>query len=413
MMMKKSRKLLVTLGQDTPAYADLDIDVPADATPDRIIEIAKEKAIHFVGADENNLQFIPTGDWTGLRIVAITEQTSEGFVCLAEDVSIEPSGEDLGIVAKGVLTGTVPAGALLHEAERQGISVCPRVKTLLADADVVQTDDGVQIHEFTPFTLVVDAFACASDGDAPLYAAVTMTPALLGEIVRIARIAKDAEICLVHIDADDGVWNDTDESLRMWGTDLVVMPSRGALKEASFFWQGHPKHADYNCETRAIDVDDLLACMGNSEPKLPNGFRRDRGVLFYDADSGAMDDLIKHHFDEERSDPSIPVDPWVIYHASEFPEARFWSMEDGWVNLAGATRFAEMPLAPYPMGGPEFTQAGVVCIGTMKPYTVMYAAASTMETAFAFGCFAEDEEHAIEQALDANPGVKVQSVLED
>jgi hypothetical protein len=101
--------------------------------------------------------------------------------------------------------------------------------------------------------------------------------------------------------------------------------------------------------------------------------------------------------------------PWVIYHASEQEDARFWSVDDGWTNLEGATRFAEMPTAPYPFGGPENTQAGALCIGTMQPYTVTLAE-SPMATAFDFECFADDEDHAVEQAENAYPGHRVQSV---
>lgn len=270
----------------------------------------------------------------------------------------------------------------------------------------------MQVTNFNPFTLVVDAWACDEYGDSPSYAEIAMTQALLAEIVRISRIAKDAQIRVAHIDSNDGIWGDPDGSLplRMRGTGLVIMPSRGSLGESSFFWQGHPKHADYNCETRAIDLKDLLACIGNAGADLPNGFRRERDVLFCGADSGVIDELIEQYFDEDdQTDGNGAPTDWVIYHYAESPDARFWSEKDGWTSLAGATRYAEMPLSPYPMGGPENTQAGALCIGTMQPYTVMVAQ-SPMATAFAFECFAEDEGHAVEQALNAYPGFEVQSV---
>lgn len=407
-----TRKVLVTLGQDTPAYVDLDLAVPTDATPDQIIQIAKEKAISFAEGDEDNVQFIPSYDWTGLRIVAITESTPEGLAYLAEDVVIESSGEDLGIVAKGVLTGTVPASALLQEAERQGINVCPNLSRLLANDQVTEVAGGVQIAAFTPFSLVVDAFVCDGDADGPSYAEIEVTPALFGQIIRVAGIANKTGIKSAHLESDDSVWSDPGESLRMRGTDLVIMPSLGALQETSFFWQGHPKHASYNCETRAIDLKDLLACIGNAGTDLPNGFRRERDVLFYDAESGEMDYLVEQYFDANESEDEGP-EPWVIYHHGEPHGAQFWSNEEGWTNLEGATRFAEMPQAPYPMGGPKKTQAGALCIGTMLPFTVMLR--GTEESGHGrirFDCFAESDEHAIEQAQNAYPGnLGVESVL--
>ncbi|OIQ65676.1 hypothetical protein GALL_527620 [mine drainage metagenome] len=72
-----------------------------------------------------------------------------------------------------------------------------------------------------------------------------------------------------------------------------------------------------------------------------------------------------------------------------------------------------MPLAPYPMGGPENTQAGALCIGAMLPFTVMLRDTEDGGNGrIQFECFAESDMHAIEQAESAYPGnLGVESVL--
>lgn len=124
------KKILVYVlyGQDTPAYADTVIEMPADATLEQVTEAAK-------AVDTGDLVFKPSYDWAGLRIVEMTE-VATGTV-LANDVPIERSGEDLGLVAVNVLSGATGIMALVHEAERQGITVAPGVLAALQQAQAV------------------------------------------------------------------------------------------------------------------------------------------------------------------------------------------------------------------------------------------------------------------------------------
>lgn len=98
---------------------------------------------------------------------------------------------------------------------------------------------------------------------------------------------------------------------------------------------------------------------------------------------------------------------WVIYHPDEPVDARFWSKDDGWTNLARATRFKDMPVAPYPMGGSENTQADALRIGTMRLHTVVLETRGDASRAFSFECYAVSGVHAIEQAEKAHPGIDV------
>lgn len=161
-------------------------------------------------------------------------------------------------------------------------------------------DSTLEIPPFTPFTLVLDAFACDEDGDSPAYAEITVTTEFIAQIKHTAVVCQSANIRAAHVNDSDGIWHDPEGALRMRGTDLVVMPSFGAVGDTSFFFQAHPKHADYDCETRAVDLKDLIACIGNAEPELPIGFQRERGVLFFDGASENIDFLVETYFDGEE-----------------------------------------------------------------------------------------------------------------
>ena len=399
-------KVIVTWGQDTPAYAEstIEIEVQGDATDANIIAAVKAKA-DTVG----DLVFLPSWDWSGLRIVDITK--ADG-ACVANDIPIEPCGEDLGIVAHEVMTGTAGPMALVHEAERQGINVHPDVARAIESAQTaVSATKNFQIPAFTPFTLVIEAFACDEHGDGPSCAEVTVTSEWLARVASLSASSRSLGICAAHVNDDDGIWDDPDESLRMRSTEMVVMPLREAfgMTMTSFFFQGHPKHADDNCETRLIDLNDLIACIGNAGD-LPIGFKREYGVLFYDGGSGSINALVRMYMEKDDATDRV-ANPWVIYHYGQPNGERFWSEDDGWTELAGATRYDEMPTTPYPLGGPKNTQAGALCIGTMLPFTVTLRDTEDGGSGrIAFECFAESDEHAIEQAENAYPNIFVDSV---
>ena len=306
------RKIILTWGQDTPCYVDQDMEVPDDTTPEQMLALAREQADN-VGS----LVFDPSYDWSGLRLVAAVEFIDGEEICHAEDVPMEVSGEDVGIVAQGVLRGTVPVGALVQEAERQDIDVSPAVEQALLLADrIVTQEKGSTIPALEETrTLVLEAFACDEYGDGPAYAEISLTPSLVKEMVRLAAIGKAAGMRVVHVDSSDGIWGGDDDAFRMRGTDMVVMPSvHGSMGESSVYWKGHPKHAYYNCETRSFDLNDLLACLAG-EAVEERGFAEQDGVLFWDGNNGGVQDLIDNYFKsnppEAEPEPEAAKDPRV------------------------------------------------------------------------------------------------------
>ncbi len=130
----------------------------------------------------------------------------------------------------------------------------------------------------------------------------------------------------------------------------------------------------------------------------------ERGSL-YSAEKDAIRDL--REFDPRDM-------KWVIYNPAEYSASDgggFWSNDIGWVDLKSATRFnkAEVMLMPaLPSGaGPSQTLE----IGTMQDFRIMVVEspdnAELDQTPILFQCFAEDMEHAKEQAENAYPGCEV------
>lgn len=177
--------------------------------------------------------------------------------------------------------------------------VLKKERNATAPSGAIAEDSALDIPQFTPFTLVIDAFACDEYGDCPPYAETTVTPEFLQSLAHHVGVCGAAGVRAAHIGDYDCVWHDPQDDLRMRGTDLVIMPSFGAFGGASFFFQGHKKHANYNCETRAIDLKNLIACIGEAG-ELPVGFKRERGVLFYDGGFGTIEDLVEQYLESDE-----------------------------------------------------------------------------------------------------------------
>lgn len=138
----------------------------------------------------------------------------------------------------------------------------------------------------------------------------------------------------------------------------------------------------------------------------------DDQVIVNESDKGAWVSAWLYVTHEEADEISSEQEvqeggPWVIYHPGQPSDQMFWSNKNGWTTLSGATRFADQPPAPYPFGGGSgdglATQSQPLCIGTMLPFTVRLSDPSIPDEVIRFDCFAESDEHAIEQAENAYP----------
>lgn len=105
---------------------------------------------------------------------------------------------------------------------------------------------------------------------------------------------------------------------------------------------------------------------------------------------------------------------WVIFSRSEaiaWDGAGFWSNDVGWTEKASATRFSE-PDGMLPRC------AGMDAAWMLDPAGLRYRRVTLVEnemdgnrSAIEFECWAEDAEHAREQAQNAYPGCRIVEVL--
>ncbi len=101
----------------------------------------------------------------------------------------------------------------------------------------------------------------------------------------------------------------------------------------------------------------------------------------------------------------------VIFSRSESLNAQepmFWSNELGWTTLDGATKF-KSPIGHLP------ASAGDDAVWMPAPYCMHYYRVMLVDPgeseAMDFECWADDHEHARDQAENAYPGCKIQSVV--
>ncbi len=288
-------QVIITLGQDTPAYASLSLEVPEGATEDQIVDAALAKARESI----ERLVFDPSWDFSNARIVSIEEQCQDGPQrIIAEDIPLEPSGEDLGLVAKAALQGVSPLKALLEEAERQNLKVSPFVaQGLDLASDVAQLLTGFGAPKDVPaFQLVVGVMVLNDYGDGPEYATIQFTPSLIHHIMRLAAVGQACKMQVLHVEDGNDIWEDPVDEFMMRGTDLCIIPGYKGPGDAVVFWRGHPKHADYYCETRGFSLGDLLSCLSSDHDGPHQGFLKKtingELVVFYDESNEAVNDLV-------------------------------------------------------------------------------------------------------------------------
>lgn len=138
------------------------------------------------------------------------------------------------------------------------------------------------------FTLIVEVRSTSDFGEAPSWARVAVDPSFLLNLVQMFGLCEDNDLKSVSISLCPEAWHREDD-LHIRGDSLRVCDS-------SFWFEGYPKHADYNVETILINIYDLLKAIeiGRGDGAAYNGFRWSGGHLFFgdvDEDAAAGDDL--------------------------------------------------------------------------------------------------------------------------
>jgi hypothetical protein len=148
----------------------------------------------------------------------------------------------------------------------------------------------------------------------------------------------------------------------------------------------------------------------------PNGEDRDWVVDWkYDGLKPVNDFIEDSIFNETYAEGDAFKD-WVIFSRSEAVThngAGFWSNEHGWTTLDLVTQFSddERKCKPHlPLS------TGMDAMWMLAPYRMTFYRLMLVEspdddtldqTPIAFECFAENYDHAVEQAENAYPGCKV------
>jgi hypothetical protein len=169
------------------------------------------------------------------------------------------------------------------------------VETLVDEANETSVCDGIndcdategikveRRQTFEPFKLIVEARAVTESGDGPDYAEITVSPLLMERLFDLSRLCDREGLESITVSAKPDKW-DQEDALLIHGNSLRVFGDE-------FWFEAHPKHADYSVETSAIRIADLgSAAILKAEGA---GFRWSNGVLFYATTDEALEALIE------------------------------------------------------------------------------------------------------------------------
>lgn len=123
----------------------------------------------------------------------------------------------------------------------------------------MNSNDGARPPQ-TVKKIYIEAYACDDDGDGPEWAEITDPSSLLGRIVALQRVVHEHNLSEARVYLAPDVWGPAgvEEELRLRGEELVVTSD-------SFRFTCHPKHADYQCETRAQGITDFMGAFSAGE----------------------------------------------------------------------------------------------------------------------------------------------------
>jgi len=269
------KQITVTYGQDTPAYADATIKVPDDATPEFIIQAAKD----FVDDAIDDLEFDPSYEWTGTRIVSISDSNGTR---IAGYIPIEPSAEDIGLVTQTALSGKCGMMAIIQEAERQGIKTKDGVRRAVELGDAMQKANE-SVKDFEPFKLVVESRSLNDVDPGPPYVQIDITTALLRRLAELAATAEKIGVDSMSI--SDGIgeitWGPSEANYMMEYPNITVYPG-SEIGTASFVISGRPHNTPDLCESQFIYINTLI--------QLASEQADQSGVRFY-SETGDITDL--------------------------------------------------------------------------------------------------------------------------
>lgn len=126
--------------------------------------------------------------------------------------------------------------------------------------------------------LYIEAYSDDDGQSYPTFVGMDLNRETLERVLRRARTCVSEELSMV---ADSNRWPDDVEE----GDDVEVDIHFWSMRvtAGTFWFRGEPKYGGW-CETRAVDIRDLLLALqpeSNSSEQLPPGFRWYGGALLY------------------------------------------------------------------------------------------------------------------------------------
>lgn len=136
-----------------------------------------------------------------------------------------------------------------------------------------------------PVTIYVNAFSCDEFGDGPSWAKLTLTQAFIDTVLELQALCNTKDL-----DQTTKSW-----AVDAWGSreDLNLRDEDLAVGKHSWWIRARPKHADYDCETRMLDISWLLEALSKRVSTDFLAWKKD--VLLYDSAgniTGMLDELV-------------------------------------------------------------------------------------------------------------------------
>jgi hypothetical protein len=108
-----------------------------------------------------------------------------------------------------------------------------------------------------PVELYIEAHAIDEYGDSPPFASLKVTQEWVEDLLELQALCIHKRLGYIAVDGGPDEWKD-DEQYRMRDDWLIVDSS-------SFWFDAHPKHANYSVQTETVNIEQLIAALGLRE----------------------------------------------------------------------------------------------------------------------------------------------------
>lgn len=150
-------------------------------------------------------------------------------------------------------------------------------------------------HLDQPVPLWIEGFVCENEYAVFEWAKVTLTEVFLARIRKLRELCTEAGLLHLSVADSPADWHCDEE--------FVIHDWQLYVSETRFWFRGHPKHASFAVETRAVNFDDLFKLL-KSHTEEDADFRWIGGELYKDSSSA-------QHLFECISEQAAGVREWA------------------------------------------------------------------------------------------------------